>query len=101
MNPENNSRHKFTLSRIYAHAVHGAGMPNLIRPVISDYFIPTPDFAWEFTTAFIYILLTEGDNAVEYIQNIPEPDKKRLIRVLEQGGIGDTEYLPSNTEGSP
>jgi hypothetical protein len=94
MNPENSKKQRLSVQEMFSHTIHGSRIPNLIRPLLSDRDAPTQEFAEEFTTAFISVLLLEGDSAIEYIHSLSEADRTKLVHVLEQGGIGETEYLP-------
>jgi hypothetical protein len=99
MSPERNNHHRITLSEIITHTVHGSMIPNLIRPVISAEFAPDQSFAREFTSAFLYVLLIEGEIALDYIGNLSDKDKENVLRILDFGGIGDTEFLSNNKGG--
>lgn len=101
MNPERTRRHRITLSEIITHTVHGSRIPNLIRPVISGEFTPDPQYAGEFSSAFLFVLLIEGDTALDYVRNLPATDREKVLKVLESGGIGDTEFVPYNKGGDP
>jgi hypothetical protein len=73
---------------------HKSRLALLVLPLFTPgYPDPTPDFAREFADAFNLVILKEGKPAFNFINDLKEQEREKIISILSLGGMEGTIYM--------
>ena len=72
----------------------GSRLAPLIMPLVrTDHAKISKEFAQQVSEAVMYMLLEEGERAIDYITKLPEDQKKSLIDIFTHAGVENVLYV--------